>query len=263
MDTIDASEVPESLALLQKIDDATTKALEKKGQLVKDHLPASAVINLFFTKLLGKSIFMPSSMPGGDFLEKIMPNPHPFPNAKMIDKHFKAPPITQVLKPYPPCILSEKELEPIKISEMKLETHHRGKKVLLHVVSPPDRNDAVMAIVQDEEDTAVLLQMYQQPNEKLVPSIQNILNYTFCIVKEPFFKQSFDNPFNGPLQTQTAYYSLRIDHPSDIIGLREGDERIPEKWKEEARRERNSSERHRNEGNTSFRDKKWTIAQRS
>ncbi|KAM0189022.1 hypothetical protein ACHAPI_010291 [Fusarium lateritium] len=263
MDTIDASEDPNFLAMMQKIDETTTKALKKKGRLVKDHPSASAVINTFFAKLLGRCILTPSSTPGGDFIQNIIGDSNPFPNAKMVDEYFKIPPVTQVLKPYPPCILPEKDLEPIKISQMKLETHHRGKKVLLHVVSPPDRNDAVMAIVQDEEGTAVLLQMYQQPNEKLVPSLQNILNYTFCIVKEPFFKRSFDIPFDGPLQTQTAYYSLRIDHPSDIIGLHEDEDVIPAKWKAEVRAENNSSQGYRHEGNASFGNEEWTVAQRS
>ncbi|KAM0199663.1 hypothetical protein ACHAPQ_007660 [Fusarium lateritium] len=58
------------------------------------------------------------------------------------------------------------DLEPIKIPQVKLETHLRDKKVLLNVVSPPDRNDTIKAIAQNKKGTAVLLQMYQQPKKK-------------------------------------------------------------------------------------------------
>lgn len=263
MDVIDGSHDPNFHAVLKQIRDDAIKASKKKGRLVTDHPEAKTIIDRFFAKLLGKSILTPSLSPFGKIVEEIIGDSNPFPNAKMVDDHFNVPPITQVIIPYPPCILSEKDLKFIKISEMRLQSRHRGRKVLIHLISPPDRNDAVMAIAEDEEGTAVLLQMYQQPSEKLVPSIQNILNYTFCIVKEPVFKQSFDNPFNSPFQIRSAYYSLRIDHPSDIVGLIEGDERIPEKWRGEARSENESSLGYRQDGNACFRRMEFMMAQRS
>ncbi|KAG5655692.1 hypothetical protein KAF25_009191 [Fusarium avenaceum] len=263
MDVIDASRDPNFHAMLKEIRNDAIKASEKTGRLVTDHPEAKTLTDRFFAKLMGKSILTPSLSPFGKIVEGIIGDSNPFPNVKMVDDHFNVPPITKVIKPYPPCILSEKDLEFIKISEMRLQRCHRGKKVLLHLISPPDRNDAVMAIAKDEEGTAILLQMYQQPSEKLVPSIQNILNYTFCIVKEPIFMQSFDSTFNSPLQFRSAYYSLRIDHPGDIIGLTEGDERIPEKWRGEARSENESSLGYRQDGNACFRRMEFMMAQRS
>ncbi|KAM0342616.1 hypothetical protein ACHAPU_009344 [Fusarium lateritium] len=262
MDTIDGGKTPPFIQALKDSEQVTAKALKRQGQLVNDHPPASTIVTKFLAKLLGKSILTPSSSPFGDMVGKILGSSHPFPNGKIIDNHFKDIPVTLVQKPYPPCIVPERDLKPMKISEMRLETHHRGAKVLLHVISPVDRNESVMAIVEDEAGTAVLLQLYQQPDEKLILCAANIFNYTVCIIKEPFFKQSFDTPFGGPLMTQLAYYSLRIDHPSDIICLHDGDERIPEKWKEEVRRQ-NSSEGCREEGDECFRNKQWVLAQRS
>jgi hypothetical protein len=112
-------------------------------------------------KLLGKSIITPSSTPGAEFVKHLLGTAYPLPNGELIDKHFTTIPVTQVVEPYPPCTLAEKDLKPIRISEMRLGTRHRGTKVLVHTVSAPDRNEAVMVIVEDGGETAVLLKVFQ------------------------------------------------------------------------------------------------------
>ncbi|KAK2053473.1 hypothetical protein LY76DRAFT_649828 [Colletotrichum caudatum] len=73
--------------------------------------------------------------------------------------------ITQVPPPYPPCVRSAASLQAIPISKVKLEEHHRGKQVVIRTTALPDRINAVMAIVEDKEGTAVLLQLYNQPEQ--------------------------------------------------------------------------------------------------
>ncbi|KAM0075023.1 hypothetical protein ACKRZS_012836 [Fusarium odoratissimum] len=102
------------------------------------------------------------------------------------------------------------------ISDMRLKTHHRGKKVLLRVKTAPARVTAVVTIVEDEEGTAVLLALYQQLQEDLL-TVRHPAQDSVAILKDPFFEQ-----------TAEGTYSLQVVHPSGIIWLEDHDERISE-----------------------------------
>ncbi|VTO88654.1 unnamed protein product, partial [Fusarium graminearum] len=261
MDVLDGSSDKKIVEWIKELEKNAAKAKKRKGQLVKDHQPQSNITTQFMAKLLGKCIITPSSTPGAGFVEMILGTAHPLPNSKVLDEFAKSiPPTTHVIEPYSPCTIAEKDLEPISIYEMQLDTHHRGRKVLLHILTPPDRNEAVLTIAEDEQGTAVLLRLFQQPDEKQFPCTATMVDHTVCIVKDPFFQQSFDSDRNGPVMLKSAYYSLRVDHPSDIIPLLRGDERIPEKWRSEVRGNDKSSSSSREEGNKSFRKKQWAEA---
>ncbi|KAJ0332022.1 hypothetical protein COL922a_011556 [Colletotrichum nupharicola] len=64
--------------------------------------------------------------------------------------------------------------------------------------------NAVMAIAEDEEGTAVLLQLYNQPED--VKADELLPQNSVHIIKEPFFKV-----------TTNSKYSLRVDHVSDLF----------------------------------------------
>ena len=74
---------------------------------------------------------------------------------QLIHQSFVAP-------PYLPSVATLQSLEKIFIKDLELETHHRGKYLLLRAATPANRMSAVMFIVQDESNDAVLLQLYQQ-----------------------------------------------------------------------------------------------------
>lgn len=110
---------------------------------------------------------------------------------------------------------------------------------------------ALMAIVEDEEATAVLLQLYNQP-EELKVSKEHILQVgNVCIVKDPFFKATTDGS-----------YSLRVDHVSDIIWLADTDDRIPLKWRKEVLCRDESSQGIRIRGNAAVQKREWAEAER-
>ncbi|RYC91278.1 hypothetical protein BFJ63_vAg5866 [Fusarium oxysporum f. sp. narcissi] len=113
----------------------------------------------------------------------------------------------------------QEDLEPMPISDMRLKTHHRGKKVLLRVKTAPARATAVVTNVEDEEGTAVLLALHQQFQEDLLTA-RHPAQDSVAILKDPFFEQ-----------TAEGTYSLQVVHPSDIIWLEDHDERIPEQWR--------------------------------
>ncbi|PTD06968.1 hypothetical protein FCULG_00007246 [Fusarium culmorum] len=145
MGVLDGSGDKKVVEWIKELEDNAAKAKKKKGQLVKGHQPQSNITTKFMAKLLGKCIITPSSTPGAGFIETILGTAYPFPNSKV---------------PYPPCTIAEKDLKPIRIPEMQLDTHHRGHKVLLHILTPPDRNEAVLAIAEDEEGTPILLRLF-------------------------------------------------------------------------------------------------------
>ncbi|ORY68254.1 TPR domain protein [Pseudomassariella vexata] len=194
MDVKDVSDADDYVGFLRQTKANAERASKRKGQEVRDHPPPQQLVWRFMLKLSANHTRSRSM-------------------SNMIAT-------TQVPAPYAPCICSVDALKPIMISEMRLETHYRGRKTLLHVLTPPDRMTAVMAIVEDEECTAVLLQLYHQPDESVVPAKETVQPGRVCIVKEPFFKATTDGS-----------YSVRVDHISDIIWLDSTDERVPPKWK--------------------------------
>jgi hypothetical protein len=116
---------------------------------------------------------------------------------------------------YPPCTAPVSELKQIMIEDLVLETHHRGRYIILRTVTPPHRMTAIMAIVEDEQDDVVRFQMYHQHKTEKV-----LEEGTVMILKEPYLKVSATD----------GGYSIRVDHLSDVIYLPKHDERIPNRW---------------------------------
>lgn len=152
--------------------------------------------------------------------------------------------------PYLPSVQPVHNLQTLMISQMTLETHHRGKKAVLRALTPPDRMTAVMAIVEDEEGTAVLLQLYNQPEEVEVNKEAILQKDSIYIIKEPFFKAATDGS-----------YSLRVDHVSDIVYLLDDDERVPRKWRKRSLNAGDDSQKLRVQGNVAVQKGNWAEAE--
>ena len=120
---------------------------------------------------------------------------------------------------YRPCVTPVAELKRITIRDLQLETHHRGTYLLLQSLTPPNRMTGIMALMEDENGDAVLLQLYQQEDEEVRKATDIVNVGTVLLVKEPYFKVMGD-----------GRYGLRVDHVSDILRV-EGDENIPEAWR--------------------------------
>ncbi|TEA16759.1 Serine/threonine-protein phosphatase 5 [Colletotrichum sidae] len=131
---------------------------------------------------------------------------------------------------------------------MKLGEHNRGKQVVVRTMTPPDRVNGVLVCVEDEAGTAVLLQLYNQPEEVHVDDL--LLQNSIYLIKEPFLKV-----------TASGGYSLRVDHVGDIILLSGNDERIPQRWRWR-RTIGGNSEEARMQGNTAVKQLNWGRAER-
>jgi hypothetical protein len=110
--------------------------------------------------------------------------------------------------PYPPSTASLNELTPIYIKDLRLGIHHRGNYLLVRSITAPNRMTAIMAVVEDEKRDALVVQLYQQPDENVRPATSIITDGDVFLIKEPFFKVTGDGE-----------YGLRIDHVSDLVRI--------------------------------------------
>ncbi|KAI1653439.1 hypothetical protein F4813DRAFT_253040 [Daldinia decipiens] len=225
MDTKDISDSEEYFAFIKQSKENAERAQRRKGEKPRDHPPPGLLISQFIMKLY-----------------------HSASTSDMMNHRFY---MSQVPPYYPPCTRSVQSLKPLMISGMMLENHHLGSYALVRVLTPPDRMTAVMAIVEDEEGTAVLLQLYNQPEESKIAKDHILKAQDICIIKEPFFKV-----------TNSGSYSLRVDHVSDIIWLEDTDNRIPLEWRKRFISLDESSEDIRREGNEAVQKKDWVKAER-
>ncbi|KAJ4111312.1 hypothetical protein NW768_011885 [Fusarium equiseti] len=198
MDTYDVSKDAELINLMKRFERSDAKANENKGHLA-DHPPPKVVI--------------------GALISNFEPGPQGPPMRREDQKTTGH--VTLITNPYPPSSVPAAELEAIPFSQMRLQMPQHGKKVFVRVITPPVRETAtVIAVVEDEEGTAVFLNLFQQLEDKVEPHWEVVLHNSVAIIKGPFFMQLADHPC-----------TLKVDHPSDIIWLRDGDERIPQNWR--------------------------------
>ncbi|KAL8823300.1 MAG: hypothetical protein Q9191_005988 [Dirinaria sp. TL-2023a] len=134
-------------------------------------------------------------------------------NQHLIHQSFVPP-------PYQPSIAPLVELEKVPLKDLRLETHHRGSYVLLRTATPGLMMTAVMVVMEDENGSGVVFQLYQQRDDEYRTAEQVLPQKTVWIVKEPYFKVMNDGG-----------YGIRVDHISDLVQLSDGDERIPEIWR--------------------------------
>lgn len=228
MDVQDVTTLDEYALFMRQLQGNAARAASRKGEIPRHHPPPWFLIHTFMGRLKAKIDHQGSS------------------SSNQLNT-------SQVPAPYAPCKLPAADLKPKTISQMKLETHHRGHRVAVRVLTPPDRITAVMAIVEDEEGTAVMLQLYHQPAEATVPKGNILRKGGLVLIKEPYFKAT----------TTDGTYSLRADHVSDVIFLDDSNELVPGKWRR--RREKISciaSREIRLQGNNAVDKKEWATAER-
>ena len=219
MDIPDVSAAKEYLEMLTKLKVGLQAASKRKGQVPTDRKPRAQVIKNQMENLMSSA-----------FMEQMdLSRPE-----RLLHSSFLPP-------PYLPSITSLKDLKKILIRDMQLETHHRGFYALLRAVTPSHRMTAVLTIVEDEKGDVTLLQLYQQEHEEVRSARDIFKPKGVCIVKEPYFKIASD-----------GNYALRVDHVSDLVWLREEDDRVPECWRPQIIELDKSAGDWKQEGNTDF-----------
>lgn len=125
------------------------------------------------------------------------------------------------------------------LQDLSLETHHRGRYLLVRTVTPMDVMTAVMAIVEDEDERVLMLQLYNQGKD--VSQSWDLPEGVVIVVKEPYVKVMADGD-----------YGIRVDHLSDLVFLPGFDERVPLSWRARTSPDENSSAFWKERGNEFF-----------
>jgi tetratricopeptide (TPR) repeat protein len=123
-------------------------------------------------------------------------------------RHGGTLPALAVGQPYPPCTVSLQDLQPMKLTDLRMDTHHRGRRLTVKRASPVVPLMArSWTMVQDEaggeiERLEVCLHTSRYGEDVLESAAA-------FVIKEPYFTL-----------TDQGEATLRIDHPSDLIVCR-------------------------------------------
>lgn len=163
-------------------------------------------------------------------------------------------PVLTVGQPYPPCTTPTSELHLMKLADLRMETHHRGSKLILKraagvrgkglsaVVQLAARSWTIVQDVEQEEDVErleVCLHTHQHGKDMLENSRGEKL-----VVREPYFTI-----------TEQGEATIRVDHPSDLEWL--DDDEVSSGHKLEDRKEDvekavQDSRRYKERGNSAL-----------
>lgn len=142
---------------------------------------------------------------------------------------------------YLPCTTPLAQLKPIAIGQLTLETHHRGRYLLLRAIAPPYRMTAILVLAEDEHGDVAVLQLYQQ-DEQHVRDITDIVNEgDILLIKEPYFKVM-----------ASGEYGLRVDHLSDLLYIDRDEPILPKRWYPQISKAEKSAEIFKSKGDNAI-----------
>ncbi|KAK8102098.1 hypothetical protein PG984_015244 [Apiospora sp. TS-2023a] len=128
---------------------------------------------------------------------------------------------------YPPCILPACDLESITISQMEWGNRHHGRKILLRIDRFFERDDEVCAVVKDEDENAVVMELWYSPNGSQGPAGGPLKQGQAFILKEPLFSDLG----NGYWKHRRPHF-LRVDHITDLVWLDMAGPQVPKTWQD-------------------------------
>ncbi|EWC44945.1 hypothetical protein DRE_01004 [Drechslerella stenobrocha 248] len=118
---------------------------------------------------------------------------------------------------YLPSRAGISQLTEIRISNLTIETRHRGRYIVVQVAGDAKVLTCVNVVVEGCDGRHTQMQVYNLPRWKTYT--QMFLKGQVVLVKEPFYKVS-----------STGIPSLRVDHFSDMVFLEGGDNLMPGAW---------------------------------
>jgi tetratricopeptide (TPR) repeat protein len=161
------------------------------------------------------------------------------PDPDMTQSQGGSLPAVAVGQPYPPSTASLDDLEEMSLTDLKMETHHRGKKLVIKRASPVV-GLAVRSwcMIQDEEgkETERLDFGWHKlrHNEEVLELTKSF------IIKEPYFTMTDDGE-----------PTIRIDHPSDLVSLTD---EVPTSDLKDAAAAEKAATKCKNKGNAALKE---------
>ncbi|KAI1104844.1 hypothetical protein F4804DRAFT_306049 [Jackrogersella minutella] len=117
-------------------------------------------------------------------------------------------PVLAVGQPYPPCVISCQHLQPMKIADLQIDTHHRGRRLIVKRMSPVATLAArSWTMVGDEDGETERLEVCLHKSRHGRDVLESASSF---VIKEPYFTL-----------TDQGEATIRVDHPSDLIVYRE------------------------------------------
>ncbi|KAF7187933.1 SET and MYND domain-containing protein 5 [Pseudocercospora fuligena] len=124
-------------------------------------------------------------------------------------------PLIMQAEPYPPCVRSLHQLQSVQLSELRRETHHRGKMVIVRTISRLLLHHHFgVAAVEDESGSPRLMYFFNtqhKSGEAAMPA------GTVLAVKEPYYT----------LDRSLDLWSIRSEHPNDVLPLSRNHSLVP------------------------------------
>ncbi|KAF1362284.1 SET domain-containing protein [Lizonia empirigonia] len=155
-------------------------------------------------------------------------------------------PALAVGQPYPPCALPLADLQPMSLTDLKMDMHHRGRKLKINRVSPVvDLAARSWAMVQDEGEEIERLEVCLH---KLRYSEDILESTKTFIIKEPYFTL-----------TDQGEPTIRIDHISDLVVSRE---ELLRPFFEDAAAAEKAATMCKNKGNAALKQQDFPLAYR-
>jgi len=152
-------------------------------------------------------------------------------------------------RPYPPSTTGLDKLQAMKLSDLRMETHHHGRVLSLRRVSPVvELKASSWAVVQgDSGDEVERLEIFLHRSSRG----QDILDSgSEFLVKEPYYTLS-----------NQGEPTIRIDHPSDLVISRYSHD--PQEWRQteaSAKPDANPPAECKEQGNLALQEKRYSQA---
>ncbi|KAJ3164547.1 hypothetical protein HDU88_005193 [Geranomyces variabilis] len=148
---------------------------------------------------------------------------------------------------YPASRKPVQDLTPVSLRDLKLETQHQGRVLIIKTVCEASRVTGVQTVVVDENGAAERLGVYNFP--ATVAATEICPENAIFAIKEPYLKQSADGGV-----------TIRVDHPSDLVVLDKDSPLIPLQWRSEIHQK--SAMDLKAQGNLAFKNADWIRAEK-
>lgn len=203
------------------------------------------------------------------------PNTFPYVS-QMLTRRWQAKPLPANMQTtsfigfcYPPCTKSLEALQSIKISELRLETHHTKRVLFVGIFTKSVRYASVQSGVEDEVGEADFVALYNtDPRLKAKKALPKDAIFA---IKEPFYKTASDGRPHiriGMFSCRRVLQHLRSvisglpssDHPSNLIRLPDTHDLVPLGLQPRLVELDKPAEAHKADGNRAFKAKDYLSA---
>ncbi|KAI5865336.1 hypothetical protein GGS23DRAFT_558758 [Durotheca rogersii] len=164
-------------------------------------------------------------------------------------------PALAIGQPYPPCIVPLADLEPMTLADLRMETHHRRRRLTVKKASPVvphvARSWTMVQDIEGEEVERLELYLHKSRHGRDILTEASVM-----VIKEPYFTLSDDGE-----------PTLRVDHPSDMIVYGDEEESSssaptdgPDGEAEDVAAVTDKARSYKDKGNAALADKNATLA---